>query len=867
MLTKKICLPLFILFSVLLLVSPTTAHAVPNAPTSLTATAVSVSQIDLSWTAPSQLSATGGSIVNSSGYKIHTFTSSSSFVVTGSGTVEYLVVAGGGGGGSVNGNGSPGGGGGGGGQHRTATGYSVSTGSYTVTVGGGGGTGSGSGSAGGSSVFDTITSSPGAGGIAGLPADGGTGGASGSGSAGGAGNSAGGGGGGNGGVGAASSGTTGGAGGSGTSSSITGSSVCRAGGGGGGSGSGSGVGSATCGGGAGTDSTPGTPGTSTTGGGGGGDGYHTPNGSGYQGGAGGSGLVVLKYYSPSITGYKIEYKIGAGSWSTLVADTGSTSTTYSATGLNAGTLYTFRVSAIDQDGTGSASNEASDTTFTPTPSAPLNPSALTTSTTGITLSWDTPTDAINLSGYKIFFETPTGNGFGVLVADTGSTSTTYPASSLTPGSDYNFMIAGINATGTGTNSTQFGNFTINSPATLTKVNALNSTAFQLFYSSSGTFNGIKIELESPVGAGFTTNIANTSSTGLSYVINGTNSLIDYVFRIYLHNLGGTSAVSNEVTNATGVTSAPVLNTVSSGSGLILIPSWTAPVNGTATTYIVQRSPSGCLSFSNVTTSVTTTSYSDTPPDASTVYCYAVFAVNGYGISSSSNYVNATSGANPPPSGGGGGTGGVGNPVDNSIETGELLLSITPKTSTMNLGETRTFSSNIIWDETKEYTLYVTSVTIGSGSFDSLVITPEILPLDGKKITKGKGEVLITVNAPTEFCSDIQQTARCLKGNHYTIPVILTLNDITGTSYPDIKGSLTINIIEKFPIGTVVIVGVVSVVGITMWRLTKAYSDSQSKGRPRKADSIKKKHDSILKKVRVPEKSNNSNILKKIRKDL
>lgn len=48
---------------------------------------------------------TGGSITTSGGYRIHTFTSSGSFYAEGSGTVEYLVVAGGGGAGS---DGSPG---------------------------------------------------------------------------------------------------------------------------------------------------------------------------------------------------------------------------------------------------------------------------------------------------------------------------------------------------------------------------------------------------------------------------------------------------------------------------------------------------------------------------------------------------------------------------------------------------------------------------------------------------------------------------------------------------------------------------------------------------------------------------------------
>lgn len=65
----------------------------------------------------------------------------------------------------------------------------------------------------------------------------------------------------------------------------------------------------------------------------------------------------------SITGYKIERKIGTGSYSILVPNTGSTATTYSDTGLTSGTTYIYRVSAINSVGTGSTSNEATAMTF------------------------------------------------------------------------------------------------------------------------------------------------------------------------------------------------------------------------------------------------------------------------------------------------------------------------------------------------------------------------------------------------------------------------------------------------------------------------------------------------------------------------
>jgi hypothetical protein len=79
-----------------------------------------------------ELIATGGAIVVTRDYTTyHVFTSSSNFVVVGSGRVNYLFVGGGGGGGDRHG--------GGGGAGGVVTGsFSVTTGTYAVTVGLGG---------------------------------------------------------------------------------------------------------------------------------------------------------------------------------------------------------------------------------------------------------------------------------------------------------------------------------------------------------------------------------------------------------------------------------------------------------------------------------------------------------------------------------------------------------------------------------------------------------------------------------------------------------------------------------------------------------------------------------------------------------
>ena len=78
--------------------------------------------------------------------------------------------------------------------------------------------------------------------------------------------------------------------------------------------------------------------------------------------------IDLSWTAPSddggadITGYLIEVSTNGTSWNDLVADTDSTSTSYSHTGLTAGSTRHYRVSAINSEGTGPVSNTDSATT-------------------------------------------------------------------------------------------------------------------------------------------------------------------------------------------------------------------------------------------------------------------------------------------------------------------------------------------------------------------------------------------------------------------------------------------------------------------------------------------------------------------------
>ena len=279
--------------------------------------------------------ATGGNITESGIYYVHTFTSSGSFVVSSTGVVEVLVVAGGGGGGS----GGPGkdsdngGGGGGAGGFLYSNAVSVNVETIVVTVGAGGIGGSSVGAAAGNGTNSSFLTLNAVGGGQGACAQ--TVHAAGNGGSGGGasypettkgngtlaqGNDGGSSanvarypGGSGGGAGAAGSNAIvqyadGLDGGTGVSQSITGSAADYAGGGGSGGGSWWAVGSSggSGGGGAGGGSgIAGSAGTSNLGGGGGGGGCADVQGTRPAGGAGGSGVVIVRYLkgnvAPTIT--------------------------------------------------------------------------------------------------------------------------------------------------------------------------------------------------------------------------------------------------------------------------------------------------------------------------------------------------------------------------------------------------------------------------------------------------------------------------------------------------------------------------------------------------------------------------------------
>ncbi|MET0579456.1 MAG: fibronectin type III domain-containing protein, partial [Ilumatobacteraceae bacterium] len=153
-----------------------------------------------------------------------------------------------------------------------------------------------------------------------------------------------------------------------------------------------------------------------------------------------------------LTGYQIESSTDGTTWTTVVADTGSTATAFTATGLANGIPVTFRVSALNAVGAGPAGVP---TTATPRtiPDAPVNLAA-TPGNEVVTLTWAAPLDdgGAPVTGYRVESSTD-GTTWTTVVADTASTSPTYTVTSLANGTPVSFRVAAVNEAGVGAYST------------------------------------------------------------------------------------------------------------------------------------------------------------------------------------------------------------------------------------------------------------------------------------------------------------------------------------------------------------------------------------------------------------------------------
>ena len=387
--------------------------------------------------------------------------------------------------------------------------------------------------------------------------------------------------------------------------------------------------------------------------------------------ASGTARINLTWTAPAstggspITGYKIEVSSdGGSSWSDLVANTNSTTTTYAHTGLSGGTTRHYRVSAINANGAGTPSNVDNATTGSTVPGAPTSLSAAASGTTRINLTWTAPasTGGSPITGYKIEVSSDGGSSWTDLEANTNSTTTTYSHTGLAAGATRHYRVSAINTNGAGTPSNVANattGTTVPGAPTVLQATASGNTRIDLSWTAPAStggsaITGYKIEVSSDGGSNWSDLVANTNSTTTTYSHTGLAAGDTRHYRvsaINTHGAGGTSNVANATTGTTVPGAPTVLQATASGNTRIDL-SWTAPASdgGSAITgYKIESSPNGTSNWTNLVANTrnTSTTYSDTGLLGGTTRHYRVSAINTNGAGGTSNVANATTAASVP----------------------------------------------------------------------------------------------------------------------------------------------------------------------------------------------------------------------------
>ena len=313
--------------------------------------------------------------------------------------------------------------------------------------------------------------------------------------------------------------------------------------------------------------------------------------------ASGTNRINLNWTAPAsnggspITGYRIEVSLDGGSnWTDRVANTTGTNTSYAHTGLAAGDTRHYRVSAINDNGTGNPSNIDGATTGTTTTTVPGAPTRLTATaggTTTINLVWNAPASdgGSAITGYRIEVSPDGTSNWTDRVANTNSTTTTYAHTGLAPGTTRHYRVSAINANGTAASSntanatTDSGDYPKTPPGAPEPLTATagDGEVF-LEWTAPADDGGSRVtgyEYRYAAGDGVPRNTPwRSAGRVLEWTVGALTNGQQYAFEVRARNDVGPGAPAHAVATPLGVPGAPEPLTATAGDGEVFLE-WTA----------------------------------------------------------------------------------------------------------------------------------------------------------------------------------------------------------------------------------------------------------------------------------------------------
>lgn len=286
-----------------------------------------------------------------------------------------------------------------------------------------------------------------------------------------------------------------------------------------------------------------------------------------------SSQINLSWADPnnSDTGLTVQRSLSAASGFVTIANVGKTVSTYSNTGLAAGTTYYYRVQALGRKGVVSPfSNVASATTGvsappptptpaptpSPTPVAPSTLAASAASSSQINLSWSD--NSSNETGFKIERATSSAGPWGQ-VGTTAAAS--YSDASLAGSTTYWYRVRAYNTGGdsgysnTASATTSAATTAPAAPGNLAGSGASSSQVNLSWLDNSTNETGFKVE-RAASATGPWSQVGTAAAGAISYAdTTGLAASTPYWYRVRAYNTAGDSPYSNTATATTQGVSA------------------------------------------------------------------------------------------------------------------------------------------------------------------------------------------------------------------------------------------------------------------------------------------------------------------------
>ncbi|MEQ1588150.1 MAG: fibronectin type III domain-containing protein, partial [Cyclobacteriaceae bacterium] len=308
-----------------------------------------------------------------------------------------------------------------------------------------------------------------------------------------------------------------------------------------------------------------------------------------------AGYLVTRKVGSAPTGTPLDgtaYTIGNPIGDGVVVSIGP-STTFSQTGLVAGTTYFYQV--FSYSGSGQSINYKTTTplsnsaiTIPPNPVA-VTPNPITSS--GFTAIWNS---SLSATSYRLDVSPDNFGTFVIGYNNKTVTGTSDPVTGLNPNTIYKYRVRAVNTSGTSGNSNEISQITVTAAPVAITAATPSQTGFTANWNAVAGAVGYKLDVSDNSGfSSFVTGFSNKDVAPTNSPVTGLSSGVTYYYRVRSYNSAGTSPNSNTISQIT-IPANPVAGSATLPEQTQFIANWNA-VTG-ATGYRLDVSSDGFVSF-------------------------------------------------------------------------------------------------------------------------------------------------------------------------------------------------------------------------------------------------------------------------------